>query len=158
MLCSKCKKNEAVAYFEQVINGQKKETNLCYECAQEMQASLNNMLYSFLFNSDLYTQKEETNVLKCDFCGLTYDEFKKIGKLGCADCYKTFSKELDLIFNNIQDGKEHVGKVPRSSGAILLRERQLQNLKKSLRKAIDDEEYEKAAKLRDQIKELETGD
>jgi protein arginine kinase activator len=77
--------------------------------------------------------------------------------LGCGECYKTFGKELESIFKNVQSSSRHNGKFPQKAGAEHLMKRELDKLRLTLAKAVESEEYEEAAKLRDRIRELEGG-
>lgn len=156
MLCDKCKKNQATVYFEQFTNGVKHELNLCYKCSIDLQTPmfLNNILNGILLNTKT-PNAEETNGLKCKSCGLIYSEFRKKGKLGCSNCYVSFKKELSTIFRNIQFNSEHKGKFPKKSGAIILQRKEIENTKILLKQAIENEEYEEAAQLRDKIKGME---
>lgn len=156
MLCDKCKKNQAAVYFEQITNGEKVEFNLCYKCSLDFQTPMffNNVLNGILLNINTLNNNE-INELKCQTCGLYYNEFRKRGKLGCNSCYSSFKKELNAIFKNIQFNSEHKGKFPKKSGAEILRKREIANAKKILKKAIENEEYEEAAYLRDKIRLME---
>lgn len=156
MLCDKCKKNQATVYFEQVTNGEKLEFNLCYKCSLDFQTPMffNNILNGILLNIKT-PNNNEINELKCDTCGLSYNDFRKKGKLGCSNCYISFKKELNTIFKNIQFNSEHKGKYPKRSGAEIIKRKEIANTKLLLRKAIENEEYEEAAYLRDSIKLLE---
>ncbi len=165
MLCERCKQNKAVVHMQEIVNNEKQEMHLCQSCAKEMEMpiSFTNFLQGFL---DYYFGSAEINdtlgkSLSIDFqtscpkCGLTYDGFRKTSKLGCSECYSTFRKELAQVLKNIQGSVTHQGKFPIKSGAELLRKREVDALRLSLAKAIENEEYEQAAQIRDKIKELE---
>ena len=156
MLCDKCKKNQATVYFEQVTNGAKHELNLCYKCSLDLQTPMffNNILNGILLNIKTANTSDVSD-LKCKTCSLTYSEFRKRGKLGCSNCYTSFRKELSTIFKNIQFNSEHKGKFPKKSGAAILQRKEIENTKIFLKQAIDNEEYEEAAALRDKIKAME---
>lgn len=169
MLCESCKKNTAVIHFQQIIEGKKTEYHLCNECALKMNVpfSFDNMVQSFLggfMNNFAYTPVKENKDLKnneefiCPECKYTFNEFKETGKLGCAECYNKFKNQLDSVFKNIHGSNVHSGKFPKKSGAKLLIEHKIENLKAELRKAVEREEYEEAAKLRDEIKRIEKGE
>jgi protein arginine kinase activator len=101
------------------------------------------------------TDNNNINEIICSNCGLTYDEFKKSGKLGCSDCYEEFKVVLDPRIKSLQPGVKHIGKVPNMKGKELIRRRKLKNLKEEMQRLIVNEEYERAAIVRDEIKELE---
>lgn len=164
MLCERCKKNLATVHMKKNINGEKAECYLCEECAISIdhQLSFDQFFQGFLdtiFNSDHaigFSGMPQKHVSPaCKICGLTYSEFREHGKLGCVNCYDTFKDQLDIIFKNIHGSNRHQGKFPHRKGAILKRKRDIETLKTSLMKAIEAEEYEQAAQLRDRIREIE---
>ena len=161
MVCEKCKKNQATVHMKKIIGGEVKETYFCGECAslEDVEIlSFQNMfqdLFSFSYAKDM-TQKQQ-QVIKCPVCQMTYNEFKQKGKLGCESCYKAFNTGLDNMLKSIHTGEEHKGKLPKKSGGELLTRRTKENLKRKLAVAIEKEEFEEAAKLRDEIRALEGG-
>ena len=167
MLCQKCNKNEASVRFTQVINGQKSEVYLCHHCASEMGdfggfSSIEN-LFDFnlgnFFNGILgATQSPKQAGVVCPTCGMGIGEFSKLGKFGCADCFRAFGDTIDPLFRRVQGNVRHVGKVPGRCAGDLKLKRELETLKSDLKKAIEQEEFEEAARLRDKIKELEKGE
>ncbi|MEA5085481.1 MAG: UvrB/UvrC motif-containing protein [Lachnospiraceae bacterium] len=162
MLCEKCKKNQATIHMTQVINGDVKEIYLCPECAANEEYSTKfsfHNMFQELFN--LAASPTEVfggfnaSGLKCPVCGQTYEEFKKLGKLGCVSCYSAFSQTLDHTLKSIHGSNEHKGKIPQKSGGKMLAKREKENLKRQLAVAIEKEEYEEAAKIRDRIRNIE---
>lgn len=166
MLCERCQKRPATVHFTQVINGYKTEMNLCEECARET-GQLNFEPFTFPFGSlfsfdnllsGLMDYTPGTYVeqnIKCTVCGNTYEDFKKTGRLGCAGCYNTFRDRLLPLVRKIHGYNLHKGKVPKKAGVNLRIERQIERLREQLNEAVKREAYEEAARLRDQIKELE---
>ena len=161
MLCENCKKNQATIHYQQIVNGEKIELNLCNECAIKMQTgiSFDSMFKGFLdsFINMGTNNYNSQNLLSCPTCKMTFEEFKHTGKVGCAKCYETFNKQFSPILKNIQGSTHHTGKIPKKAGSELSTKRQIANLREELKKAVELEEYEKAAKLRDKIKDLERG-
>ena len=171
MLCEKCKKNEAKINLITVVNGQKHEIWLCENCAKDISSipffssiaqnanfPFQGMLTEILSNADSNKVNIDNNRIKeivCSNCGLTYDEFKKTGKLGCSDCYEEFKVVLEPRIKSLQAGVKHVGKMPKMKGKELIRRRKLKDLKEEMQKLIVTEEYERAAIVRDEIKKLE---
>ena len=171
MLCEKCKKNEAKINLITVVNGQKHEVWLCENCVKDISSipffssigqnvniPFQSMLTEILANVDSNKVNIDNNKIKeiiCSNCGLTYDEFKKTGKLGCSDCYEEFKIVLEPRIKSLQAGVKHVGKIPKMKGEELMRRRKLKNLKEEMQKLIVAEEYERAAIVRDEIKKLE---
>ncbi len=171
MLCEKCKKNEAKINLITVMNGQKHEIWLCENCAkdianipffspimQNINFPFQGVLSELLTNADSNKANVDSNKVKeiaCSSCGLTYEEFKKTGRLGCPECYEEFKVVLEPRIKSLQAGVRHVGKMPKIKGKELVQKRKLKDLKEEMQKLIIDEEYERAAIVRDEIKKLE---
>lgn len=171
MECQECQQRPATLHFKQVINGNKKETHVCGVCAkekgymmdQEEGYSLHNLLTG-LFNFDsiqignhneaaFKTKKD----LQCKECKLTFSEFQRTGKFGCAQCYEAFSSRLDPIFRRVHSGNiKHHGKIPKRIGGDLHTKKKLETYKSQLEDLIKNEAFEEAAMIRDKIKELKS--
>lgn len=104
------------------------------------------------------SQKKEEEEIICSFCNTSFEEYKKTGKLGCSKCYSTFKKQLKPIIEGIYGYSEHIGKFPKDEFKDIQAIRTVEQLKEQLNIAIQKEEYEQAAKLRDEILELETNE
>jgi len=169
-MCNKCQKNPASVHMQQFLNGQKVELHLCQECAfkidnPEMLVSLENIFKGILdqINTNFYGHSAAPGApppmrppaKACSRCGMTFNKFKTGGRLGCDICYQSFSKEVELLLKNVQGSTRHEGKYPRRMGAGILTQRQVTELRAQLKKSIEDENFEEAARLRDCIKELE---
>lgn len=173
MLCQKCGKNQANTHFKQVVNGKVTELHLCADCARELglqtlqvfdpfeEMPFNIHGAPFNINSllgGMFTQTlpaAETPAKKCRFCGSTFEDFAQNALAGCANCYSEFSEELLPSIRKIHGKTRHVGKIPESASQTLKLSRELESLKNQLKQAVDEQEYEKAATLRDKIKEIE---
>ena len=149
--------------MQQIVNGVKTEKHLCAACSmtQEMPISLEN-LFQGLLDSILSIQAGETGdkktpppSVKCPDCGMTYEMFKSGGKLGCAECYHTFASELNGLLKNVQGSVKHEGKFPRRTGSALKQRREIDRLRIELTKAVETENFEEAASLRDRIRLIE---
>ncbi len=171
MLCDKCKTNQATVHIKQNINGKVREYDLCDKCAaasnifNDANMSFDNLFEGFLngmghggmlYGSSPYSNKG-TDV--CSGCGFTFDDFINGGKLGCPQCYDTFRDRLRGVLRNIQGGARHTGKgsaeARRIKAEVAPKElTEEEKLKNELDTAIKNEEYEKAAQLRDQIRAL----
>lgn len=93
---------------------------------------------------------------RCPHCHRSYKEFVHIGKFGCADCYKTFGEQLDPILKRVHSGNtEHIGKIPKRIGGTIYLRKQISDLKDMLKLHIENEEFEKAAEVRDKVRSLE---
>ena len=114
-------------------------------------------LFSEFFNDLGFVSPVQHEELRCPVCGHTYNIFRKTGKLGCGECYNTFRAPLALTLKQIHQNPVHKGKIPKSYDAKIRRKRELETLKVKLSEAVKSEDYELAAKLHKQIKELERG-
>ncbi|WMJ77269.1 MULTISPECIES: UvrB/UvrC motif-containing protein [unclassified Sedimentibacter] len=159
MLCSECGKNEAKVHVTQIINGKKTESHLCEECAKKNQTLLNSSFsMENLFSAMLNNAFNTTTYLPakgCSKCGMTFDEFRTTGKFGCSDCIETFKPRLIPVIKNIQGYDRHTGKIPKRAGGNYRIQKDIEKLKNQLKQAIESEEYEKAAELRDKIRQME---
>ncbi|MBI3999887.1 MAG: UvrB/UvrC motif-containing protein [Candidatus Omnitrophica bacterium] len=98
---------------------------------------------------------ERMSKLACKDCGMTYEEFGRTGRLGCANCYQVFEKLLIPLIKRVQRDVRHVGKVPSKASTEVKKTLELRELQDRLRKSIQSETFEEAAKIRDQIQQLE---
>ncbi|MCM8711757.1 UvrB/UvrC motif-containing protein [Clostridium sp. SYSU_GA19001] len=159
MLCEHCKKNEATVHFTQIINGIKQEKRLCESCARELNGdysfSFQNILSGILDYMNPLEQINKVSDVICKNCSTTYSNFKRHGLLGCSECYESFGRSLSPVIKRVQGNVEHVGKIPKKLGKDIMQKRRLSKLKEDLQKAIANEEYEKAAEIRDMIKSIQ---
>jgi protein arginine kinase activator len=160
MLCNICGKKEATVHLTEIINDQMTKLNLCEDCAREKGAEMEehfglSELLAGLTDMGGAVEQGSGVTTKCQNCGMTYQNFRKLGRLGCSVCYDTFKKELSPLLKRIHGSDRHVGKVPLKGGKTIKDTRTLQDLKMQLEKAIQTEEFEEAAKLRDKIRDLE---
>jgi len=170
-MCEKCQKNHASVHMQQFVNGQKVELNLCQECAfkidnPEMLVSLENIFKGFLdqLNTKYFNTTPGTGAppppfrpaaKACTRCGMTFNKFKTGGRLGCDVCYTSFAHEVEVLLKNVQGSTRHEGKYPRRMGAGILNNRRIGELRAQLKQAIEDENFETAAQLRDEIRSFE---
>ncbi|MDR0914985.1 MAG: UvrB/UvrC motif-containing protein [Oscillospiraceae bacterium] len=178
MLCDICKKNQANTVIEKTINGKFSKQCLCADCAAqagygaEFAPAFEPFPFEFgnLFNGFFGNALPSvTGVRRCEFCGCTFNDIKKSGNIGCAECYSTFADELLPMLQSIHGNTEHKGRrpLPTSGKSTIADENsaaktedsntkaaQLNRLKKDLAAAIDAQEFEQAAVLRDKINEL----
>ncbi len=166
MLCENCNKNVATVHLIEIINQEKKELNLCENCAQETGIPFSKPAVSV---SDLFgmvqaglakSGKSKGMDLECPKCGMTLREFRTKGRFGCSHDYEVFKNHLDGLLEKIHGATRHVGKSPGSphqKQAQRMQERKLENLRTQLERAVQKEDYEEAARLRDKIQEMEKG-
>lgn len=167
MQCQNCKEQVATIHLTEIENGQRHETHLCQECAQQQglaiqsQLSLNELLGTLLSaqneSKTIAEGSESTKVemMTCPACGMTLDKFRKLTLLGCPNDYQVFDKPLELLIKRAHNGNvTHHGKIPSKAPADSKKQIELINLQKELATAVKNEDYETAAKLRDQIEHL----
>lgn len=159
MLCQICKTREATVHFTRIVNQQKVEMYVCEQCARENSDLKINIhkLFSAIMGIDEPEGIEEApfTTLKCESCGMTLDEFNRTGLLGCAKCYDVFSDSIQTMLKRIHGNVKHHGKIPNKVSGRIRDEYNLRSLKEELQRCIENEEYEKAAQIRDKIKGLE---
>jgi protein arginine kinase activator len=159
MLCSICKEREAKVHYTQIAGDKVQKVDLCEECAKNKGVndpasfSLADLLLGLGASQEI-EQAAGGGELKCARCGFTQADFKKAGRLGCPECYKTFSEPLEGLLKTMHKGTRHVGKVPDSFRASRDLNDALKSLQKKLSKAIEQEDFEEAASLRDEIKQM----
>jgi len=158
MVCDICKQNVATVHLTQMVEGKTKKVDLCEACSKEKGVddptgfSLADLLLGLGAAQEM-AQAAAGADLKCPACGFTQVDFKKTGRLGCADCYKTFAEGLEGLLKSMHKGIKHVGKVPQQLQQHKDYVEKLSRLQKELEKAISDEDFEQAAVLRDEIKQ-----
>ncbi len=171
MKCDLCNK-PAVVHEVTVKNGQKNEVHLCEDHAAESGIAMpghqpiNQLLTQFVVSPADATQggtgkkgTQRSSRKVCDGCGMTFAQFRQSGILGCAECYEAFAEQLSILIQRTQGGAtHHVGKSPRRAGKSLDRQLERQRLIKQLDAAVDAEQYERAAKLRDMLNMMEVND
>lgn len=166
MVCDICGKKEATVHLTEIINDKVTKLHLCEECAREKGEEMEGHfgLADLLAGlADLGVQPEEATAIKtkCPSCGFTFQDFRKIGRLGCPKCYDTFKDNLAPLLRQIHGSDRHIGKIPQvmvkraAPKTAVKKTEDLRELKMKLEKAIQLEEFEKAAKLRDEIREIE---
>ena len=160
MLCQQCKKQTATVHLTDLVKGEKRERHLCEECAGQegvavkQHVSIHDVLNSFLMSQ---SSVQELAKIKCPECGMSFVEFRSQGLLGCANDYDVFGRALASVIERAQDGQtHHTGKAPGQVAEIDPVQQERLRLQRELREAVEKEDYERAAQLRDQIGELKS--
>lgn len=158
MLCDVCQKAEATVFLTQIVEGKMQKVNLCESCSKEKGVSdpTGFALADLLLGLGAAQQIERGQPSqRCPVCGFTQADFKKTGRLGCSSCYDTFADGLATLLKGMHKGLRHTGRMPaRLSRRFALADR-VKNLEGELKQAVTDEKYEDAARLRDEIRQLE---
>ena len=172
MQCDICKKDEATVHLTEIIDNKMTKLHLCEECARKKGAEMEEHfglsdLLAGLADFGTKASASKECKLKCPKCGMNYTDFKKTGRLGCANCYSAFEENLMPLIKRIHGALKHCGKeIPsrpravkaaRSTVSKSRKEGGLEELKVRLHRAIKLEEFEEAAILRDKIRRLEKG-
>jgi protein arginine kinase activator len=158
MLCCVCKEKEATVHYTQIAGDKIQKVDLCEACAKSkgvndpMGFSLADLLLGLGASQEI-EQAAGGAELKCARCGFTQADFKKAGRLGCPECYHTFSEALAGLLKTMHKGTRHVGKVPEALKQTRDLSDRVKELQEKLNKAIADEDFEEAAILRDEIKQ-----
>ncbi|WP_107839092.1 UvrB/UvrC motif-containing protein [Metasolibacillus meyeri] len=166
MICEHCKQRHASVTVTKVQNGQTVAKHYCEHCAskfhpfqtdiQEEPVALHQLISNW-FGVPMWksTQTEEKKATQnaCPSCSVTYRQFLKQGKFGCAECYSTFREQLPPVFSRLQAGTSHTGK----SVAISIEQlkQKIEEIRQHMQYAIEEERFEDAAKMRDEIKSIQ---
>ncbi len=158
MLCCVCKEKPATVHLTQIQGDKVQKVDLCEECAKnkgvnDSTFALADMLLGLGASHEL-DQSSGGAEIKCPSCGFTQADFKKSGRLGCPECYVTFADGLEGLLKSMHKGTKHTGKMPEHLRQKKDMAEQMGSLQKKLAKAIETENFELAAKLRDEIKQL----
>lgn len=178
MHCDRCE-NEATVHEVTIHKGQVLEVHLCESCAQEAGIVAGSPvpvaeLIEKIASGAGKASTPEAVVQRCDVCGTTFTQFKQSGRLGCPECYKALERQLGPILDRAHQGAvHHVGKVPRrmvrdgdtgtpaareaALAAAEARAEQIRRLRAELSSAVRGEQYERAAKIRDRLRQLQGG-
>jgi protein arginine kinase activator len=163
MKCDKCN-NAATVHLIEIVDGEKIEKHLCEEHAGEAGVSanasvtpINSLLKNFVLKHSGAAETEEAAEQSCEDCGLVYSQFRKKGLLGCPSCYEAFEEALEPLLERAHGGEsQHLGKVPARAGDDQARQQRLLQLRRELDRSVRAEQYETAARIRDQVRQLES--
>ena len=165
MICQSCNENKATTIVKAVVNGQLRELNLCEHCAHEYgyNAIFGGIGIGDFLSGIFVNQAPRKLVNRCEKCGASFEEIARTGKIGCADCYTQFKEQLAPMIHRIHGAAVHKGK--RLGGSALrimdtenkivpVKESAVEEKNRKLKAAIENQDFELAAKLRDEIKEM----
>jgi len=161
--CDSCGENDATVHITDITDKGKVERNLCEDCFRQQQfaavqktVDLAGLLHQLLHDK---ANEEITGgaAVSCPVCGMSYLEFRSSLRLGCPNDYQVFGEGLLPLLKRIQDGERHCGKVPSRVDGDVHRQNELIRLRRELDRAVQREDYESAAGLRDRIRQLSGG-
>lgn len=160
--CDGCGADNPVVHLTEVVNNKMAMLHLCQACAAEKGLDSSpgpiSPLADFISNLGGSSSRPSNPQDRCPFCGLSYPDFKEVGRLGCPECWTAFREPLEKLLRRVHGSTRHVGKVylpPDPSASE--REKRLEGLRNRLSRAVDNEDFERAADLRDQIRSLDVG-
>lgn len=158
MQCDVCNQNKATVFLTQIVKGEMQKINLCQECSREKGVTdptgfaLADMLLGFGHGERVESHPHEK---ACPACGMTQSSFRQTGRLGCARCYQVFGEGMEKLLRAMHKGTRHVGRVPAHAGKLKAAEDRLADLRQSLDASIAAENFEEAARIRDEILSVE---
>jgi protein arginine kinase activator len=162
VMCKICGKRAAKIHYTEIVNNNVVNMDLCLQCAEEKGIDVMEQgsfslgdLAAGVFDSVTDTPSEKIGKVRCPRCNYDYSDFKKVGRFGCPECYRAFETQLLVLLRQVHGGTQHKGKSPVQLGPKAIIRKELMELRDELTRAIEKEEYEDAAKIRDRIKELE---
>ncbi|MFQ5704422.1 MAG: UvrB/UvrC motif-containing protein [Gemmatimonadales bacterium] len=165
MQCDRCGEREAAIHLTQIVDNSVTTLHLCAQCAAEKGIQSDASVAKFPLSDFLASMGQVAGAefapgdaaQACDFCGGTIKEFRETGRLGCPQCYDTFESHLRDLLRRLHGSSHHTGEVylaPAPAGAAAKRH-QLSDMRQQLRAAVDAENFELAAEIRDRIRALE---
>lgn len=170
MICENCNKNKATVHFVRILNGKKEHLFLCEKCAGEMgdlafdnkESNISDLDFHKILNGLVdYLNNEEYKAIDpieidtCSVCGTKYKEFQETEIIGCKNCVEVFDKEARDIIKKLHGSLEYKGRVPKKRREEIFTKKNISALKLELKAAIKREDYENAARVRDEIKKQE---
>lgn len=156
MKCHHCD-SQATVHLTQILNGQMHKMDLCESCAQEKGVTNpDNLSIGSLLEQNDTQSFPGAATMTCESCGTTHQDFKKGGRLGCEACYHVFRPVLEPLLDGMHAGVKHLGKVPSRSVEQKSSDDEIQYLQDELQRAVEEENFEKAAELRDQLKKIKS--
>ena len=156
MLCSNCGINDANFHYKHISNGKMKELHLCSDCAKTLgYIKDNENIFSLphIFG-DVFSSPKHI-IARCPSCNTGFDTIRRTGFVGCDKCYETFSLPIESMLGKIQPSTHHK---TNNKEKVFTPQKEISPIdkyKQELKSAIESENYEEAAVLRDKIKALE---
>lgn len=167
MLCPECNEREATIHLTQIVNNEKISTSMCEECAARhgFHSPLDNVpfpLAEILSGMTKHLPRKAnqpaTEKLVCPNCGMDFEQFANQGRFGCGECYQAFRPRLEVIMRKIHGASLHRGRHPgmeaTSDANAIAPVKEEERLESALKRAIDEEDFERAAELRDKLRSL----
>jgi len=165
MQCQICSKNAATVHFTEIVNNRMSELHICDSCAHEKGIQSHQGKSNFwigdviagMIDESAGGDQERVGHIQCSGCGMMFSLFKETGRLGCPECYNAFATQLRPMLRRIHGATRHLGKSPVRDQARLTQRRESSRLHDELDRAIEREDFEQAATLRDRLRQMEAG-
>ena len=160
VLCEECKTNEASYTISVMVGGEITTRHLCGDCMAKMNMDIASGNIKSLLSTILSAITGDTapgsaeNEVTCPRCGMTLSEFTRTGHLGCPKCYEAFREQLQPMLLQIHGRVQHAGRQPLSTAEEQRKRSATEQLQRQMEQAVALEDFETAAKLRDQIRAL----
>lgn len=159
MLCQNCKRNDARVHVKRIVSGESAEIHLCTACATAL--GLSDSAASFspvrdIFGNIFSSSENKTSgrLMRCETCGFSFEDISETGRPGCPDCYRVFLRKLRPALGKLHGRAVYKGKIPSAVSVSAKKEEKIEMLKKQLTEAVEAQQFEQAAVLRDEIKRL----
>ena len=166
MQCEHCNQRPAAIHLTQIVDNEVKTTHLCEQCAHEKGVQTGATVAKFPLSDFLASMgqgpastipADQADSISCAFCQSTLQDFRQSGRLGCSECYQSFEGHLRDLLRRLHGSSQHVGEIyltPATEG-VPMDSRTITDLREQLKRAIETENFELAAELRDRIRILE---
>lgn len=161
MLCDQCRERDAIVHLTQIVESSVSQVHLCEKCAAERGIEAPSVAPKSALGDFLQAVQEQAAQLpgdspECKQCGLTLADFRSTGRLGCSHCYGAFGHSLRELLRRVHGGTSHVGwRYAGGDPEVTKRDARLTELRRELQRAIEREEFESAAAIRDEIRGIE---
>ncbi len=155
MKCQDCEQNPATVHYTELSEGSKTDLHLCEACAAKKGIVQGAGPLPPLLAALLEGRQAAESAVRCPECGISFEEFRAKGRFGCPKDYEVFAKELEPLLEKVHGATKHVGRFPRGTEPDTAKEERLRRLRRELSRAVKEEQYEEAARLRDEIRACE---
>lgn len=159
MLCQNCKRNDARVHVKRIVSGESAEIHLCTACATALGLSDSAASFSPVrdISGNIFSSSENKTsgrLMRCETCGFSFEDISETGRPGCPDCYRVFLRKLRPALGKLHGRAVYKGKIPSAVSVSAKNEEKIEMLKKQLAEAVEAQQFEQAAVLRDEIKRL----
>ena len=162
MVCDQCHERDAVVHRTQIVDAAVTQVHLCEKCAAAKGVETTLAVQQHPLGDILQAVQQQAattseDAASCDFCGASSRDFRATGRLGCPNCYDSMERSLRELLRRLHGSSRHVGQryEPPVSDLTTFKPDTLHDLRDRLRRAVEQEQFELAAELRDRIRVIE---